>query len=191
MTAMPWPVVPIKFCAHLKGKKPSQIHSEMLRKLSTGGMMHHCAARAFEAMAVAAKADGITLKPSSPGDTYRSIQVQTAGFLSRFQLAPIEGAQTRTYDGKKWYLKKGMAVLASPVDDAAHCSRHMLGIAIDIANANGKILDWLLVNEKRFGFSHEVVNMPGAEPWHIRFTEGETMPQAVLDYEATIPPTAA
>ena len=191
MTAQNWPVVPIKFCVHLKGKKPSQITSPMLRKLSTGGMMHHCAARAFEAMAHAAKADDVTLKPTSPGDTYRSIATQKAGFLQRFQLDPIAGAQTRTYDGKTWFLKKGMAVLASPVDDAAHCSRHMLGIAIDIANASGKTLEWLIANEKRFGFSHEVVNMPGAEPWHIRFTEGETMPSAVLDYEDILPETAA
>jgi hypothetical protein len=64
----------------------------------------------------------------------------------------------------------------------------MLGIAIDIANTgNKKVMDWLLANEQRFGFSHEVVEMPGAEPWHIRFTEGQAMPQAVLDYEATLP----
>jgi hypothetical protein len=67
----------------------------------------------------------------------------------------------------------------------------MLGIAIDIANTgNKKIMDWLLANEQRFGFSHEVVTMPGAESWHIRFTEVNAMPQAVLDYEATLPPQA-
>jgi len=184
MSKMSWPVVPIKFCEHLNGKKPSQIAPAMLRNVSGGGQLHHCAARAFEAMHAAAKADGIVLKATSAGDTFRSIAAQKAGFLQRFQLEVIEGAQTRTYDGKKWYLKKGMAVLASPTDDAAHCSRHMLGIAIDIANASGKVLDWMLANEQKFGFSHEVVDMPGAEPWHIRFTEGKAMPQAVLDYEA-------
>jgi hypothetical protein len=35
-----------------------------------------------------------------------------------------------------------------------------------------------------------VVENPGAEPWHIRFTEGKAMPQAVLDYEAANPPQA-
>jgi len=59
MTKMPWPVVPIKFCEHLKGKKPSEITTPMLRRLSCGGMMHHCAARAVEAMIAAAKADGV------------------------------------------------------------------------------------------------------------------------------------
>lgn len=192
MTKMPWPVVPIKWCSHLEGKKPSQIGLTMLRPLSNGGgQLHHCAARAWEAMKHAAKAEaGINLKPTSAGDTYRSIAQQKAGFLQRFQVEPIEGAQTRTYEGKKWYLKKGMAVLASPVDDAAKCSRHMMGIAVDVANASGKVLAWLLENEQRFGFSHEVVDMPGAEPWHLRWTDS-TPNQAVLDYEAANPKPAA
>lgn len=191
MTKMPWPVVPIKFCEHLEGKKPSQITPAMLRKLSVGGQMHHCAARAFEAMKVAAAVDGVTLAPTSAGDTFRSIETQTKGFLTRYQKEPLEGASTRTWNGEKWYLKKGNAPLAAPNDDAKTCSRHMLGLAIDIANTgNKKIMDWLLANEQKFGFSHEVVDMPGAESWHIRFTEGKAMPQAVLDYEATLPPKA-
>ena len=188
-----WPVVQIKFCEHLKGKKPSEVTPAMLRKLSTGGQLHHCAARAWEAMVAAAKVEGVVLKPTSAGDTFRSIAQQKAGFMQRFQLEPIAGAATRTYEGKTWYLKKGMAVLASPVDDPAKCSRHMLGIAVDVANANGKVLAWLLANETRFGFSHEVLgdaNGNGAEAWHIRFTEGQAMPQAVLDYEATLPAKA-
>ena len=191
MTKMPWPVVPIKFCEHLEGKKPSQITPAMLRKLSCGGQMHHCAARAFEAMKVAAHADGVVLAPTSSGDTFRSIETQTKGFLTRYQKEVIPDATTRTWNGVKWYLKKGNAPLAAPNDDAKTCSRHMLGIAIDIANTgNKKIMDWLLANEQKFGFSHEVVDMPGAESWHIRFTEGKAMPQAVLDYEATLPPQA-
>ena len=191
MTKMPWPVVPIKFCEHLEGKKPSQITPAMLRKLSVGGLMHHCAARAFEAMKAAAAAEGVKLAPTSSGDTFRSIETQTKGFLSRYQKEVIPDASTRTWNGVKWYLKKGNAPLAAPNDDAKTCSRHMLGIAIDIANTgNKKIMDWLLANEQKFGFSHEVVDMPGAESWHIRFTEGKAMPQAVLDYEATLPPQA-
>ena len=191
MTKMPWPVVPIKFCEHLEGKKPSEIKPAMLRKLSVGGQMHHCAARAFEAMKAAAAAEGVKLAPTSAGDTFRSIETQTKGFLSRYQKEVIPDASTRTWNGVKWYLKKGNAPLAAPNDDAKTCSRHMLGIAIDIANTgNKKIMDWLLANEQNFGFSHEVVEMPGAESWHIRFTEGKVMPQAVLDYEATLPPQA-
>jgi LAS superfamily LD-carboxypeptidase LdcB len=190
MTKMNWPVVPIKYCEHLKGKKPSEITPAMLRDITGGGKLHHCAARAWEAMVAAAKADGIVLHPTSAGDTFRSVTAQKTAFMQRFQLEPTyDGAPTRHYDGKVWYLKKGMAVLASPVDDPAKCSRHMLGLAVDVANANGKVLEWLLDNEVKFGFSHEVVDMPGAEPWHVRLTEA-TPTAAVLAYEATLPPKA-
>jgi len=172
-----WPVRDIQWCEHLKGKKPSQITPDMVVAVSAGGKLEKCAAAAFEEMATAAKADGIILKATSAGDTLRSIAQQTAGFIQRYQEAPIAGASTKTWNGKKYYLKPGMAMLATPYDDPANPkargSRHLYGIAIDIKNANGAILQWLLANEVRFGFSHEVLgdaNGKGAEPWHIRFT---------------------
>jgi LAS superfamily LD-carboxypeptidase LdcB len=128
-------------------------------------------------MAIAAKAEGIILKSTSSGDTLRSVSQQEAGFRSRYTKEVIPNASTKTWNGEKWYLKPGMAMLATPYDDPADAkargSRHLYGIAIDIKNANGAILQWLLANEVRFGFSHEVLgdaNGKGAEPWHIRFT---------------------
>ena len=172
-----WPVRDIHWCEHLKGKKPSQITPEMVVAVSAGGKLERCAAAAFEEMATAAKADGIILKATSAGDTLRSIAQQTAGFQQRYQEAPIAGASTKTWNGKTYYLKPGMAMLATPYDDPANAkargSRHLYGIAIDIKNANGAILHWLVANEVRFGFSHEVLgdaNGKGAEPWHIRYT---------------------
>ena len=174
-----WPVRDIRWCEHLKGKKPSQITPDMVVGVSAGGKLERCAAAAFEEMATAAKADGIILKATSAGDTLRSIAQQTAGFIQRYQEAPIAGASTKTWNGKKYYLKPGMAMLATPYDDPANAkargSRHLYGIAIDIAGTNGNspTLKWLLANEVRFGFSHEVLgdaNGKGAESWHIRYT---------------------
>ena len=174
-----WPVRDISWCEHLKGKKPSQITPDMVVAVSAGGKLEKCAAAAFEEMATAAKADGIILKATSAGDTLRSIAQQTAGFIQRYQEAPIAGASTKTWNGKKYYLKPGMAMLATPYDDPANAkargSRHLYGIAIDIAGTNGNspTLKWLLANEVRFGFSHEVLgdaNGKGAESWHIRYT---------------------
>jgi len=145
--------------------------------VSAGGKLEKCAAAAFEEMAVAAKADGIILKATSAGDTLRSIAQQTAGFLQRYQKAPIAGASTKHWNNEIYYLKPGMAMLATPYDDPADAkargSRHLYGIAIDIKDAHGATLQWLLANEVRFGFSHEVLgdaNGKGAEPWHIRYT---------------------
>jgi len=149
----------------------------MVVAVSAGGKLEKCAAAAFEEMATAAKADGIILKATSAGDTLRSIAQQTAGFLQRYQKAPIAGASTKHWNNETWYLKPGMAMLATPYDDPADAkargSRHLYGIAIDIKDAHGATLQWLLANEVRFGFSHEVLgdaNGKGAEPWHIRYT---------------------
>ena len=149
----------------------------MVVAISAGGKLEKCAAAAFEEMATAAKADGIILKATSAGDTLRSIAQQTAGFLQRYQKAPIAGASTKHWNNETYYLKPGMAMLATPYDDPADAkargSRHLYGIAIDIKDAHGATLQWLLANEVRFGFSHEVLgdaNGKGAEPWHIRYT---------------------
>ena len=149
----------------------------MVVAISAGGKLEKCAAAAFEEMATAAKADGIILKATSAGDTLRSIAQQTTGFLQRYQKAPIAGASTKHWNNETYYLKPGMAMLATPYDDPADAkargSRHLYGIAIDIKDAHGATLQWLLANEVRFGFSHEVLgdaNGKGAEPWHIRYT---------------------
>jgi LAS superfamily LD-carboxypeptidase LdcB len=60
-------------------------------------------------------------------------------------------------------------------------SNHNLGIAIDIANASGARLAWLLANEHLYGFSHEL----DSEPWHIRYVAGDATPDAVKAWKAT------
>ena len=175
---MPYPVVATKFCSHIKGKKPSEITSDVLRKCSGGGKMELCAADAWDAMVAAAAADGITLKPTSLGDQFRSIEQQKTAFLQRYRKEPVANSTSRTWNGQKWWLKRGFAPLAAPNDDPKTCSRHMLGLAVDVANAHGKVLEWLLNNEHKFGFSHEVQS----EPWHIRYVAGDNVPEAVLGF---------
>ena len=175
---MLYPVASVKYCKHLKGKKPSQIGTDILKKCSGGGKMELCAADAWNAMVLAAAKDNIVLKPTSIGDQYRSIEQQKRSFLQRYQKIPVTNSTTRTWNGVKWWLKKGFAPLAAPNDNPKTCSRHMLGLAVDVANANGKILCWLLIHEQQYGFSHEIQS----EPWHIRYVAGNKVPQLVQDY---------
>ena len=170
-----WPVRPIRWCEHLKGKKPSEITPAMVAPITGGGKLEKCAASAWEEMVVAAQAEGIVLKPTSAGDTLRSIAQQTAGFTSRYQKEPIAGASTKKWNNETWYLKKGMAMLATPGK-----SQHNLGIAVDVSTASGPRLAWMLANEHLFGFSHEVQS----EPWHIRYTQGNQVPPAVAAFLA-------
>jgi LAS superfamily LD-carboxypeptidase LdcB len=88
---------------------------------------------------------------------------------------PIVGQSTKTFEGKTWYLKKGMAMLATPGK-----SQHNLGIAVDVSTASGPRLAWMLANEHLYGFSHEVQS----EPWHIRYTQGNQVPPAVAAFVA-------
>lgn len=60
-------------------------------------------------------------------------------------------------------------------------SWHNYGVAIDIANATGARLAWLLANEAKFGFSHEL----DSEPWHIRYVAGDAVPEAVQAWKAS------
>ena len=174
MSKVAWDyIVPVKLPADLKGVTPGKIPANLLVGIEGGGKLHWLAAAAWNAMDEKAKADGVELKPTSAGDTYRTYESQLAGFKQRYQLEEIPGASTRTFEGKKWFLKKGNAPLAAPGS-----SQHNLGIACDIANASEpKRLNWLIANVKDFGWSWEVVP---EEPWHIRYVCGDNPPPAVV-----------
>jgi len=168
-------IVPIKLPKDLKGIEPGKLPDSLLRPIKSGGKLHWLAANAWNAMVAKAKADGIELKPTSSGDLYRSYESQKTGFLSRYQLEKIVGTSTKTFEGKTWYLKKGMAMLATPGK-----SQHNLGLAVDVHSASDpKRLNWLIANVKDFGFSWEVVP---SEPWHLRYVCGDTPPPAVVAF---------
>lgn len=165
-------IVPIVMPADLKGVEPGKLPENLLRPIKGGGKLHWRAADAWNAMTTKATLDGLVLKPTSAGDLYRSYESQKAGFLQRYRLDPIPGASTKTFEGKTWYLRKGMAMLATPGK-----SNHNLGLAVDVHSAGEpKRLNWLIANVKDFGFSWEVVP---SEPWHLRYVCGDNVPAAV------------
>jgi len=174
-------IVPVTLPSDLKGVKPGELPAHLIQPArgeggKPCGQLHWLAAAAWAAMCVAAEKDGVILKPVSAGDTYRTIKMQLTAFLSRYQKEPIAGAQTRTYEGVKWYKKSPkLASLAAP-----GTSQHNLGIAVDVHTAaEPKRLQWLVDNVRKFGFSWEVVP---EEPWHLRYTDGDNVPAAVKEY---------
>lgn len=165
-------IVPVVLPKDLKGIEPGKLPANLLKAVPGGGKMHWIAASAWSAMVEKAKAAGVELKPTSSGDTYRSYDSQKTGFLQRYQTEAIAGASTKTFEGKTWYLKKGMAMLATPGK-----SQHNLGLAVDVHSASEpKRLNWLIANVKEFGFSWEVVP---SEPWHLRYVCGDNPPPSV------------
>jgi LAS superfamily LD-carboxypeptidase LdcB len=177
MAKTPYPVVKVKLCSHLQGVTPGELPDSLLRSIEHKGKLHHCAADAYEAMDEAANAEGIDLAPTSQADTYRSLATQEYGFYQRYTDKPKPKWMKQTpriYKGKAWYLKPKMAPMAVP-----GTSNHNLGIAVDIANASGKRLDWLLKNAHLYGFSWEVQS----EPWHLRYVAGDDVPEAVTKWK--------
>lgn len=181
MSKVAWDyIVPVVLPKDLKGVEPGKLPANLLKPAVGGGKLHHIAAQAWAAMVAAAKAEGVELKPTSAGDTYREYELQKKGFLQRYSLEDTGTGKTKTFEGKTWYLKKGMATLATPGK-----SQHNLGIAVDIANAaEPKRLNWLIANVAKFGWSWEVVP---EEPWHIRYVCGDNIPEAVKAFIAANP----
>lgn len=177
-------IVPVVLPKDLKGIEPGKLPANLLRAVPGGGKMHWIAASAWTAMVEKAKAEGVELKPTSSGDTYRDYESQKKGFLSRYTLDKVDGTSTKTFEGKTWYLKKGMAMLATPGK-----SQHNLGLAVDVNSASEpKRLNWLIANVKEFGFSWEVVP---SEPWHLRYVCGDNPPPTVkawMDAKGVVAP---
>lgn len=168
-------IVPVVMPLDLQGIQAGKLPPKLLKPAVGGGKLHHLAADAWAAMVAKAKEDGVELKPTSAGDTYREYELQKKGFLSRYQNEPIEGVKPKDFEGKKWYLKKGQAPLATPGK-----SQHNWGLAVDVHSAaEPKRIEWLIANVKTFGFSWEVVP---EEPWHLRYVCGDNVPPAVVEF---------
>jgi hypothetical protein len=139
-----------------------------------GGHLHHYAADAWLALVARAKMDKVSLKPTSPVDTYRSRAVQELTFAKRYDNIARKSVPKK-YRGRLWWLKPGFAGAAVP-----GTSNHGWGLAIDIANVDQHKLEWLLKCAAAYGFSWEAQS----EPWHIRYVAGDKVPAAVVAYIA-------
>lgn len=169
------PIKKLVLPATLGHVNPGELPANMLIDIKPYGKLHPRAANAYNAIRAAAFAAGIKqFKPISQGDCYRSLAQQTAGFQQRYTLQPIEGASTRTWQGRKYYLRPGNAPLAAP-----GTSRHNLGLAVDYANMEGETFAFMCEHGPAFGWSLEV--MP-EEPWHWFYYPGDKVPELVTLY---------
>ena len=172
-------IVPVVYPTAINGLNNGLIDQDCLHEIDGGvGKLLAPAHRAWNAMKAAALADGIVLQPTSSADCYRSYDVQVRTFEARYTTQPLPGRPTRTWDGVTYWQQPGTAAAAVP-----GTSNHGWGLAVDVANASGDLLDWLAENCRRYGWSHELQS----EPWHVRYVDGDRIPQAVLDFERPAP----
>jgi LAS superfamily LD-carboxypeptidase LdcB len=181
---MLYPVLPIIMPTDLKGQNNGKLNPALLRNIKApNGKLHRLAATAWNCMQLAAYFDGIELKHVG---AYRPLSEQMSLFMNRYstEKTPRKPQVTRTYLGKTWYLKKGMAPAGVPAT-----STHGFGLAIDINLASGKELKWLLgdgfmtSNALKYGFTWQVSDPknPNFEAWHLQYVCGDKLPQAVLE----------
>jgi len=194
---MTLPVAPVTRPSDIAGLTPAQIGVCHLSQVYFPGVghdsLHKLAARAWTALTVAALAEGgWVLTCAGWGSALRSFATQERAFFQRYvdTYNPLtcQLSNQRTYQGKRWYLKRGQIPCAVP-----GTGNHPLGLAIDGAlYKGGKILAWrgdakfwawLKANVLSFGLSFEIPE-EGVDDPHVRYTAGDHVPQRVLDIEA-------
>jgi hypothetical protein len=180
--------------ADLAGKSNGQLPASLLTDVVGGGKLHHLCARAWKAL-VADAWESVKLPLTyTYGGTYRSYAQQETLFRSRYDPSGTGGG-CKTWNGVRWCKKSSrLATAAVP-----GTSNHGWGLAVDSAwdkdlsngigpNDAAAITShpgwqWLLANAERYGFSWELQS----EPWHLRYVKGDSIPQAVLDFEGPAP----
>lgn len=150
---------------------------------------------AMTALQLEAIRDGVSvpLGNSNVIDTtgrYRTYERQVALFYERYTLDKANAKTpyvTRWWEGKTWYLKKGMAMAATP-----GTSNHGYGLADDVAEdpdsddstpvlaIDAATLTWMRDNAPKHGFSLDT----RSEPWHWHWympTNPNTLTQHSVD----------
>jgi len=176
-----FPVRPVVKPADLTHAMNGLLRPDLLRKIGpTSGQLHRHAATAWNCLKLAAFFDGISLDHVG---AYRTLSRQTSLFKERYSLTPQGRNITRKMNGQIYYLRDGFAPSSSP-----GASVHGWGLAIDVAHASGKRLEWLLAgNAEKFGWFWQVANGPQAEPWHIQYVCGDAPPRGVRNALAVFP----
>lgn len=151
------------------------------------------------------QATGYDLSCAGQGSGWRSYQTQLNQFHLRYtetySLA-VNGAANRllnrrTFNGKVYYLRKGMIPVAVPGQ-----GWHPYGLALDIAifdptlddgfpmpggvrsiRSNTKVWNWVLTNAVSCGMSWENERL-GVDDPHLHYFAGDNVPKRVLELEA-------
>ena len=186
---MALPVEPVVRPAALAGQENGRLADDVLTDIPglDGGPTVRLvgpAASAWRALSAAALEAGHVLKAVGPHDSYRPFATQERIFLARYTTQPLPGRPQKRFRGQTFFQLPNTAAAAVP-----GTSNHGLGLAVDTGvEADGDpsaesidqaTVDWLVANERNFGFSHELQS----EPWHIRYFAGDALPEAVQAFE--------
>ena len=174
------PIAKVKLPSCLNGQRNGVLSESILVPCGIANYrLVEPAARSFKALCAAAQAAGFNVWTTG---TYRSLDSQVRLFTSRYSSNPVPGQTPKLWNNRRWWKLPGVAAAATPGK-----SNHGLGLACDFALKNGTrtvsvnwaFVNWMCDNAHKFGWSAELQS----ENWHWRAVHGDTIPQAVLDYE--------
>lgn len=162
------------------------IPAHLLSNIKPYGQLYWRAAMAWDKMLEAAKAEGLEF---SHVGALRTLKEQESLFASRYTVKPSKRVPqiTRSYKGKTWFLKDGMAPAGTP-----GTSKHGWGCAIDVAavvnkkliNLGGsqKHVDWLKANCEKFGWAWGVGDPSNKEfeIWHLECYDCDNLPPDIV-----------
>lgn len=196
------PIVPVRMPSSLQGQENGKLPSTLLAEIGVpGALMEKTAARSFRAMLAEMRKGGFN--PRQVGH-YRTFQQQLNLFVSRYEPTSLSTFNaTPSSRRKQWndagkygynsvYWVKKLINGSYPATAATPgSSNHGFGLAIDLAEEydtdsapdaiRSQWVQWLVNNASRYGISAELQS----EPWHWRYVAGDSIPQAVLDFERT------
>lgn len=162
----------------IKGMQNGRLADDVLKPCGIRSfVMVEPAARAMREMRNLAWAQGIRLSATG---TYRTYKAQVALFERRYQNTPsYPGARHEVWNGKDWWLRKGVAGAAVP-----GTSNHGWALAVDFARRNkagklvvldGVTLEWLADHGPKYGYYNTVQS----ENWHWCYVLGDKLPPAL------------
>ncbi len=173
--------IPSWLTAFANGRIPAQ-NLIKVAPLGSGYLIPEAAAR-WRSLQNAAQAAGFNLTMTG---AYRSYDEQVSLFSSRYSTTET-GESTKTWNGQKFWLKRGMSMAAVP-----GTSNHGWGAAVDTAlggygaaarpvAGDGRFMEWILAHAAEHGWSWEVQS----EPWHLRIVA--VPPQVSAGYQVPAP----
>lgn len=182
---MAHPTFPIKRTVPPSDVDPSlngRIPTSSLTSVAGGGFLHRKVAAGWNAFVAAGAAAGFTMT-YTPGGTYRTYATQYATFMQRYSKPFDERIHqvnhSRTFQGERWYLKKGMAPAAAP-GTSPHGNACAIDVALDGYGTKARSVtyqwtNWAVGVARDYGFAWSLQ----VEPWHIQWVMGDELPSAL------------
>lgn len=154
-------LLPVHPCLLPDGLQPQdngRLDPQLLETVAPGCMLFWRAARAWKALAAAARKAGFALALDEKNAGYRSLDVQQALFLDRHMASDRVTINAISWNRSLWRRRPGAAPAAVP----GACFHGLgLGVALSGVTPDTPLYDWLCSHAPRYGWCWMTPRRPG------------------------------